>query len=91
MTVSFFQFGADKKARLLAQGHSDGELWGLAVHATKQVFATASDDNTLRVWDLNSRNLISIAKLEQKGKSVAFSPDGKLIAVGHGNGSVRSF
>ena len=35
----------------IVQGHGDGEMWGLAVHPTHDVFATSSDDTSVRVWD----------------------------------------
>ena len=33
---------------LLVGGHSEGELWALATHPQERVFATASDDKTIR-------------------------------------------
>ena len=33
---------------LLVGGHAEGELWALATHPGQQVFATASDDKTIR-------------------------------------------
>lgn len=32
----------------ILQGHSPGELWALAVHPKKAIFATGSDDHTVR-------------------------------------------
>ena len=33
-------------------GHAEGEMWGLAVHPSAERFVTASDDGTVRMWDL---------------------------------------
>ncbi len=34
--------------RLVTGGHSEGELWALATHPSQDVFATGSDDKTIR-------------------------------------------
>ena len=50
---------AGAKASLLWQGHGKKgdmdheELWGLAVHPTEQKAISASDDGSIRIWDLD--------------------------------------
>ncbi len=36
------------KPKCLVQGHAEGELWALAVHPKKNMFATGSDDQSVR-------------------------------------------
>lgn len=39
----------------LIRGHGEGEIWGLACHPERDVFATASDDQTVRLWDIANK------------------------------------
>ena len=48
-------------AHKLAEGHSFGAVRALAAHPTKQEYATAGDDGTVRVWDAPSRRLVARA------------------------------
>ena len=33
-------------------GHGEGELWGLDTHPSSEQFVTASDDGSVRMWDI---------------------------------------
>lgn len=36
----------------LINGHTQGRIWGLATHPCKDLFMSASDDGSIRIWDL---------------------------------------
>ena len=33
----------------------EGELWGLAVYPSSNMFVTASDDKTVRIWNIDTK------------------------------------
>ncbi|CAK9107654.1 Echinoderm microtubule-associated protein-like 6 (EMAP-6) (Echinoderm microtubule-associated protein-like 5-like) [Durusdinium trenchii] len=68
----------------LVSGHAKHELWGLAMHPTKNEYCTVGDDQTVRVWDVATHKLLKSQKLDTMGRAVAYSPDGSKIAVGLG-------
>ncbi len=73
----------DLSVNCLCKGHGEGELWSLAISPIDpEVFATASDDQTVRIWNLREKRLIKITELEKKIRSCSFSADGKHIACG---------
>jgi len=61
---------------------------GLAFSRGGRLLA-ASDENEVQVWDLRHRKLLRTVKVDSWGSTPAFSPDGRLIAVGaYGEGTV---
>ncbi|KAG7392955.1 Echinoderm microtubule-associated protein-like 1 [Phytophthora pseudosyringae] len=95
---------ADKHWRLhvYIRGHANGQLCGLAVHPSKRAqFASAGDDGVVRLWDAATRSLLAFHRWESASeiatgaagsdelRALAFSADGKHLAVGTGDGVVR--
>jgi microtubule-associated protein-like 6 len=79
--------GLSNRKILLSENHFAGELWGLATSPNGQFFATCGDDKTLRIWDYKLRKMVSCRQMKSLMRSVAYSPDGSLLAVGFGGHS----
>ena len=70
---------------LMHESHYKGELWGIGVHPfDPDLFATAGDDFTIRVWSISHRRVLRKAVLDCTSRCVSWSPDGKLLVVGLG-------
>jgi WD40 repeat protein len=66
----------------LLQGHRDA-VCGLAYSPDGTMLATASADTTVKLWDLaTGSGLATFQEGRLLGQSVAFSPDGELLAAG---------
>uniref|UniRef100_A0A3P8UJA0 Uncharacterized protein n=1 Tax=Cynoglossus semilaevis TaxID=244447 RepID=A0A3P8UJA0_CYNSE len=37
---------------ILVNGHMDGPIWGLSTHPSRDVFLSAAEDGTVRLWDI---------------------------------------
>lgn len=72
-------------------GHS-ARVHDAAFSADGRYIATASADQTLRVWDVSTGNPVSTHRgLGRPASSVAWLPDGKSLAASDDTGSVQIF
>lgn len=74
------------------KGHS-GPVYGVAFSADGRTLASASDDRSVRLWDLTDRAAPTpiggeLTGPDQYMASVSFSPDGHLLAAGGGDGTM---
>ncbi|KAG2822983.1 hypothetical protein PC116_g6207 [Phytophthora cactorum] len=92
----------DWRLHVYIRGHANGQLCGLAVHPCKRAqFASAGDDGIVRLWDAATRSLLAFhqwncasefstgAGGNDQLRALAFSADGKHLAVGTVDGVVR--
>ncbi len=76
-------------APLTEHGHR-GIVWDIDSSADGRRFATAGDDQTVRVWDAEDlRELRILRGHDDRVFTVAFSPDGRWLASGGGGGSIK--
>ncbi|XP_072293600.1 echinoderm microtubule-associated protein-like 6 isoform X2 [Eucyclogobius newberryi] len=73
-------------SNILLDSHGRGAMWGLATHPSKELCITASDDCTIRLWDLSDKKLLNKVCVGHAARCVSYSADGDMLAVGMKNG-----
>lgn len=76
-------------SRPILQAHGYRELHGLATHPVKEEFVTAGDDCTIRLWDSKASIQVKCIRMDSPSRSICYSPDGRLVAVGFGCGGKK--
>src|SRR5262249_18818683 len=70
------------KERVILSGHTN-RVNGAVFSPDGELVATVSDDRTARLWDARTGQVLLVLRLPTVGRSVAFHPNGTLLAVGH--------
>uniref|UniRef100_H3CLU3 EMAP like 6 n=2 Tax=Tetraodon nigroviridis TaxID=99883 RepID=H3CLU3_TETNG len=70
----------------MINGHTQGGIWGLAAHPSKDVCVSASDDGTVRIWDLADKKLLNKVSLGRPAKCTSYSANGEMLAIGMDHG-----
>ncbi|MGH0182479.1 UNVERIFIED_CONTAM: hypothetical protein FKN15_009768 [Acipenser sinensis] len=71
---------------ILVSGHMDGPIWGLGTHPSRDVFLSAAEDGTVRLWDIPEKKMLNKVNLGHAARSVSYSPEGDMVAIGMKNG-----
>ncbi|MEW6497972.1 MAG: hypothetical protein AB1589_36550, partial [Cyanobacteriota bacterium] len=85
-TLSQAVYGALERNRL--EGHSD-VIWNLSFSPDGQLIASASRDQTIKLWRPNGTLVTTLKGHTDSVTRVTFSPDGQLIASGSWDGTIK--
>ncbi len=79
-------YGVREKNRL--EGHKEG-VYGVSFSPDGQTLASASADNTIKLWSLDGRLLRTLEGHSKAVKSVSFSPNGQTLVSASEDGTVK--
>ncbi|KAM3103583.1 toll/interleukin-1 receptor domain-containing protein [Phormidesmis sp. 146-12] len=70
------------------KGHSE-RVYSVSFSPDGKMIATGSEDKTVKLWDLQGRQLQTLKGHSGGVRSVSFSPDGKTLATGSNDNTVK--
>jgi serine/threonine protein kinase len=73
--------------RAVLPGHADW-IQAIAFAPRDHRLASASNDNTIRLWDVDSESPLAVLKQEYPANAISFSPDGRTLASAGTEGAV---
>jgi len=78
----------DPQPQQVFSGHTD-KVWDVNFSPDGELLATASSDNTVRIWNLDGTERNQLQGHTTWVRSVAFSPDGKVLVTGSDDNTVK--
>ncbi len=72
------------------EGHNDA-VRSVNFSPDNQTIATASEDNTVRLWNIDGRELKRLPGQNQSFRRISFSPDGKMIAAISADNTIKAW
>ena len=70
-------------------GHSDS-INAVAISPNGQIVVSGSEDNTIKLWNLNTGECIATLERHEAGvRAVAISPDGQLLVSGSADNTIK--
>ncbi|MBD2198235.1 MULTISPECIES: WD40 domain-containing protein [Calothrix] len=80
----------DEDVNLLTaiQGHKN-QITSLSISPKNQIIASASKDNTVKLWQYDGKLLKTFTEHKDNVNSISFTPDGKLIASASDDKTVK--
>ncbi|QJB42965.1 AAA-like domain-containing protein [Dolichospermum flos-aquae] len=70
------------------EGHNDA-VRSVTFSPNGKIIATASEDNTVRLWNINGKEIRKFIDNNQRFRNVKFSPDNKIIAAISANNTIE--
>ncbi|MEH1824438.1 MAG: NACHT domain-containing protein [Nostoc sp.] len=85
--VHLWEFPSGKK-HLILRGHSSS-VRSVSFSFDGQVIASASSDETVRIWNISTGECLKILKHNDRVRTVAFSPNNRILASGSFDNTVK--
>ena len=78
--------------RVAVEGHTRGRITAIAAHPGREVYATAGDDRTVKLWVSEQRAVVQRRTFPAAAAplALAFSPDGAVLLTGCADGSIHA-